>query len=476
MKNHIHHPVRIVLLAAAILTLLSFVPTSFNLFGFTTKPITMFSDLAPDVHTDRKKDTVMMAAVKVAPPDFKDVDSLHFKKGCYPIEDFAARQDNLAVFYNALANAKKKKVHIAFFGDSMIEGDIVTQDLRAMLQKKFGGKGVGFVPIMNFVPGFRQSIHQTFSDNWKAYTVIEDRQASIPYGLNGETYIPNITGGGDDDKQKSPASWVAFQGVKPNAGPDDFRIVKLYYTNPDSAAAKVYVKKDDGDATPIKLAKGRGLKVLTLNSAKAIHSIQLTFTTNDKIYIYGADFEDSTGVYVDDLDMRGASGQQLSVLDDGLMHQFQDDLGIKFIVLQYGINVVHSGTDKYSYYTKGFSGTINSLKDKFPASAILINSVSDRAVRKHGAYETMPEIHDFVDVQHDIAKQTNVAFWNLFEAMGADSSMIKMVESDLPLANKDYTHFKPLGGSYIASYMYYSLLYDYEKYEWVQQHKGNERT
>gem|GEM_PF-1452133 len=477
VKNHIHHPVRIVLLSAATLTALSFIPTSFNVFGITTKPITMFSDLVPEEHATKKKDSVMVAAVKQAPPDFKDVDSLHFKKGCYPIEDFSAKQDNLAVFYNALAQAKKKKVHIAFFGDSMIEGDIVTQDLRTMLQKKFGGKGVGFVPIMNNVPGFRQSIRQSFSDNWQMHTLLEDRQASIPYGLNGEAYEPSITGITDDDnKQKAPASWVEFQGAKPGSGPEDFNIVKLYYTNPENATANVYVKKD-GVEKVLKLEKGSGLKTLTLNNGKSIKSLELTFTTDAKIYIYGADFEDSTGVYIDDLDMRGASGQQLSVLEDGLMQQFQADMDIKFIVLQYGINVVHSGTDKYTYYTKGFCSTINSLKGKFPGSAIMVNSCSDRAVKKHGGYETMPEIHDFVDIQQDIAKQTNVAFWNLFEAMGADSSMIKMVDSDQPLANKDYTHFKPMGGSYIASYMYYSLLYDYEKYEWVQTHKkGNDRT
>jgi hypothetical protein len=88
----------------------------------------------------------------------------------------------------------------------------------------------------------------------------------------------------------------------------------------------------------------------------------------------------------------------------------------------------------------------------------------------------MPEIHDFTAVQEDIAKQTNTAFWNLFEAMGADSSMINMVNSDDPLANKDYTHFKPMGGGYIASYFYYSMLYDYEKYEWNYTHNKNARS
>ncbi len=467
VQNHIKEPFWIVLLVALMLTVLSFVPTSFTVFGITTKPVTMFSDVTYKEEVKIVKVEAPKPVVKPAPVGFKDKDSLSFKKGYWPIEEYAAsKQDNLAVFYNALMNAKKKKVHLAFFGDSMIEGDIVTQDLRAMLQKRFGGRGVGFVPIINFIPGFRQSIHQSFADNWTAYTVIEDRQPAIPYGLGGEAFVPSITNDG------KAASWASFQGVKQSEGLDSFHVVKLYYSNPNNADAKVFVKKD-GVSTTLPLANGGGLKVLTLNSGKALYSLQMSFMASDKVYVYGASFEDTTGVYIDDLDMRGSSGQQLSVIDDGIMHQFQNELNIKCAVLQYGLNVVHTNTTDYSYYVKGFANTINALKNKLPQCGILVNSVSDRAVKKHGGYETMPEIHDFAAAQQGIAKQTNTAFWNLFQAMGADSSMINMVNSDQPLANKDYTHFKPMGGSCIASYFYYSMLYDYERYEWDYIQKKN---
>jgi hypothetical protein len=467
VQNRIREPAIIVFLVALMLSALSFLPTSFTLFGYTTKPITMFADLTTEEHTSVKESKNEALAVKPPPPGFKDLDSLSFKKGFWPVEEYSVtKQDNLVTLYKALLNAKKQKVHLAFFGDSMIEGDIVTQDFRAMLQKRFGGRGVGFVPIKNNVPGFRKTIQQTFADNWKTYTVIEDRQADIPYGMNGEAFVPSVTGKDGD------ASWASFTGVKEYAGLDSFHIVKLYYSNPVNADVQVMLTKD-GKSSTVTLQGGGGLKTLTLNSGKSIHNIKLTFLPSDKVYIYGLNFDDETGVYVDDLDMRGASGMQLSVINDDIMQGFKNDLDIKGLVLQYGINVVHSGTDKYSYYTKGSGNTINSLKSKMPGCGILINSVSDRAVRKHGGYETMPEIHDFIEVQRSIAKQTNVAFWNLFQAMGADSSMINMVNSDLPLANKDYTHFKPMGGSWIASYMYYSFLYDFEKFAWEQKYKDN---
>jgi len=470
LRNHIREPFFIVLIVAVVMSALSFVPTSFTMLGITTRPINMFADVEVKEKPKPVKQIAIKPIVKPPPVDFKDKDSLCYKKGYWPIEEYSvAKQDNLAVFYQALMNAKKKKVHLAYFGDSVIEGDIVTQDLRAMLQKRFGGKGVGFVPIINFVPGFRQSIHQTFSSNWTPYTVIVNYQPSIPYGLNGEVFVPAI------NADATNASWASFQGVPQMAGLDSFHVVKLYYSNPNNVEANVSIRKD-GIPSTIPLAKGGGLKILTLNNGKAIRSIQMAFTATDKLYVFGASFEDSTGVYVDDLDMRGSSGQQLSVLDNSIMPQFQNDLNIKCAVLQYGINVVHTGTIDYSYYSKGFVNTIKSLKSKLPGCGILINSVSDRAAKKMDAYQTMPEIPEFVAVQQNMARQTNTAFWNLFQAMGADSSMINMVNSSQSLANRDYTHFKPAGGTYIASYFYYSMLYAYEKYEWDQIHNKNARS
>ncbi|MFY7963931.1 MAG: hypothetical protein ACOVO1_03450, partial [Chitinophagaceae bacterium] len=41
----------------------------------------------------------------------------------------------------ALKKSKKGKIRIAYLGDSMIEGDLVSQTLRRLLQSYFGGSG-----------------------------------------------------------------------------------------------------------------------------------------------------------------------------------------------------------------------------------------------------------------------------------------------------------------------------------------------
>ena len=57
-----------------------------------------------------------------------------------------------------LANGEKVKVRIAWFGDSQIEGDLITKDVRELLQNYFNKKnGVGFVPLTSVCGDFRQT-------------------------------------------------------------------------------------------------------------------------------------------------------------------------------------------------------------------------------------------------------------------------------------------------------------------------------
>ena len=46
-----------------------------------------------------------------------------------------------------LAEAGDQPVNVAFLGDSFIEGDILVEHFREALQTRFGGGGVGYVPL-----------------------------------------------------------------------------------------------------------------------------------------------------------------------------------------------------------------------------------------------------------------------------------------------------------------------------------------
>ena len=86
------------------------------------------------------------------------------------LEDFSLGHVGLKRFYAALKNAQERRgqVRIAFMGDSFIEGDIMVADFRNAMQQKFGGRGVGFVPIASSVSQYRPTVEHHFG-GWNTF-------------------------------------------------------------------------------------------------------------------------------------------------------------------------------------------------------------------------------------------------------------------------------------------------------------------
>jgi lysophospholipase L1-like esterase len=86
-----------------------------------------------------------------------------------------------------------------------------------------------------------------------------------------------------------------------------------------------------------------------------------------------------------------------------------------------------------------------------PDVPILIASMHDRAVKAGTGFRTSPDIPLLVQTQSEIAQETDCAFWNVYEAMGGQNSMLGFVNQNPPLAGTDYTHFTRRGAERIAT-------------------------
>ena len=74
------------------------------------------------------------------------------------IEDYTDGEVGLYHLRQALASGATARITVV--GDSYIEGDIFTQNLRELFQDTYGGSGVGFVNMHSDFPGFRRSVKQ----------------------------------------------------------------------------------------------------------------------------------------------------------------------------------------------------------------------------------------------------------------------------------------------------------------------------
>ena len=93
-------------------------------------------------------------------------------------------------------------------------------------------------------------------------------------------------------------------------------------------------------------------------------------------------------------------------------------------------------------------------------------SVGDREFkddRRNGELRTMPGVKNLIRYQQSIAADSRIAFWNMYEAMGGEGSILDMI--DRKMANLDYTHINFKGGKHLSGILFETLMYGKEQYE-----------
>jgi lysophospholipase L1-like esterase len=367
------------------------------------------------------------------------------------IEDYGRSKISLQKFMKALKELKKgnKAVRIAMYGDSFIEGDVFCGSLRDSLQKKFGGSGVGFVPVTSQVTGFRNTIKHKF-ENWKTCSLItpQDSAQRVEIGPAGFSFLPETD------------NWLQYKPSK-QRNYRHFSWIKLYYQNTGSAVLTYAVNDSLRESVP--LEKSARLREWKLRYDKA-KVVEFEFSNTDS-------FEATEGIYVDNFSMRGNSGIFLTRIPDQLFVDFNRYRNYKLIILQYGLNIVKDDSSGYDAYAARMVKVVNKLKQVYPEASILLLSVSDRSTNIEGRFRTAKSIPTLRDAQRYIAKSTGVAFWDMYEAMGGENSMIQFVHAKPALAAKDYTHVNFKGGGKLAGLLARSILYEFEKFE--QKNKTN---
>jgi lysophospholipase L1-like esterase len=443
-KNKLLQVLWLATIIVAGLFLLSFLP-EVTVGSFHLKKIDILSDVHADPPVLKSVATAdTMIIQEIIPNDSIPVDS-----SLIQIEDFSSDGKNLKHFYYALQNADKRQVRIAFFGDSFIEGDIISSFVRDTLQQVFGGNGVGLVPMASEIAGFRKSIKHTYS-NWETLSLLTSQDDTMPMGISGYTYLPK-----EDNTVTYKPGKVPHQ--------QNFKLVKLLYQNEGSASIHYVI--NEGPEVSQMFEKSDSLKQFIVTHP-GMQSIQLRAAPVDSLRFFGISFEDTRGVYVDNFSMRRNSGIALSKLSPGLLKQFNKFLDYKLIILQYGLNVAsENDSTNYGWYTGKMVKIIKDLKEVFPKTSFLLLSVSDRGINKEGNVVTMESIPKMRNMQREIAIKSGIAFWDMFEAMGGRNSIANYTEAKPPMAAKDYTHLTHLGGDKIGRKLADALLHEFNKHE-----------
>lgn len=447
MKNQLKYILGLVWLVLIALLAMHWLP-GITLDGHTLRQVDLLSDIRRSEPDEAAMpDSLLPAVVK---PAFVDT----CRTGMTCIEDYSdSTQRGMAPFYAALDKIKSegRLVRVAVFGDSFIEADIFTSDLREMLQHKFGGCGVGFVPVTSMTSGYRPTVRHSFS-GWVSHGVTDSvRYDKQKLGVSGHYFVPR------------PGAYVELRGQSHYASLlDTCQQASIFFLNRGTVNLSVRINRGEPEVHEFEPTT----VLQQMQVVGRIGSVRWDVNQADSTIFYGMAMDGTQGIILDNYSLRGSSGLSLRSIPVGTMGAFNELRPYDLIILQYGLNVATERGRNYENYQKGLLTSIARLKESFPNAGFLLLSVGDRDYKtENGDLRTMPGVKNLIRYQQNIAAESGIAFWNMFEAMGGDGSMAKMVHAKPSLGNYDYTHINFRGGKHLAGLLYETLLYGKDHYD-----------
>jgi len=372
-------------------------------------------------------------------------------------------------FFDALDNAKRKKVRIMHYGDSQIEADRITSYIRNELQKKFGGYGSGLFPIIAVAK--KMCVNMDYSDNWVRYagfgkkdTTVKHKKFGALMSFSRYTPIPQSIIINDSIEHKA---WITIK--KPRASyskTKTFHQLKVFLSN--SYAAINYDINVDGIITQSGVISANSpFQTLKANFSKTPEEITITFSGKDSPDIYGISLEGNSGVVMDNIALRGSSGTIFTKQDQTLLSNMYSNLSPNLIIMEFGGNTVpYIKSDKSCKdYGNWFKSQLRFMKKLNPNAAIIVIGPGDMSTKEKTEYVTYPYLEGVRDALKDATLSSGAIFWDMYEVMGGKNSMPKWVNAEPKLAAKDYIHFTPKGAKKIAEEFYVKLMDLYDEYK-----------
>jgi hypothetical protein len=434
----------LILSVVAILLLMYHLPT-FSINDFESRPVDILSDL------QMSKDKEIDLANQIAVPKKPDRPAKYRPKGVVLIEDFSGGANGgMNHFYDQLLNAKKfsKQINIAYFGDSFIEGDILTCDLREMLQSQYGGKGPGWVDCGGGTGSNRGTLltnYQNIKENVVTKKPFDGRLQGI-----SQRYYHAFSG-----------ATLRLTGTKfrPHVGNWD----KATFFFKTSTGFSIEATPSDGAVESRHFDPTDSVQVFTVEHPMTKISYRFP-SINSSTQLFGVALDGRSGVALDNFSMRGVPGFSLANIPVKTLREIGKYRPYDLIIIHFGLNVV---TDKTSdamcrNYINRMKKVVATMREAYPQASIVIFSVPDRVQRSADGFHSLKGVLRLVDFQRVLASECNVAYLNVHQIMGGKNCMKKYVDEGL--AAKDYTHLTYKGGKKIAGAIYQSILAGVENY------------
>ncbi len=359
-------------------------------------------------------------------------------------------------FFAALWKLEQRQspgvVTILHYGDSPTTADLITGDIRAQLQARFGDAGRGYTLIARPWAWYGHRGVEMSDHGWQIRTGVGLVREGV-YGLGGAAFEGQPGASSKFTLTASPQSAAEIEYLAhPGGGTFSVQADGIPIAGQSTAA-------DTQAAVSLRVALPAGTKTVTLQP------------TESTVTLFGIDFRrGSTGILYDSLGLNGATVSVLArVLAPDLWHEELDHAGPALIVVNFGSNESSFGDFVHKQYASELHLAIDRLRKAAPNASILIMSPMDRGERQGlDDIETMSTIPEIVAIQRQVAAETHCAFFDTYAAMGARGTMARWYAANPRLVTADLLHPTPQGAAIVATLFVQQLSLRYDRWKMQQ--------
>jgi lysophospholipase L1-like esterase len=361
-------------------------------------------------------------------------------------------------FFAALAHLKAptgngpERVSILHYGDSPTTADLITGDVRALLQQRFGDGGHGYLLIAKPWAWYGHRDTDISGHGWNISTAVGKMRADS-YGVGGANF-QGTTGA---------ASHITLKDAAQSA------MELSFLAQPEGGTVVITANDEAGDNEPLATvntaADVRHPAWQTIPLPVGTRSVDIKAGTGH-VELFGETFERQKGVVYNSLGLNGASTTVLSrgFNADIWTAELQHDAPA-LVVINYGTNESSFSSFVDKQYEGELRTAILRIRKALPNVSILVMSPMDRGERSGiDEISTMATIPRIVAIQKRVASDTHCAFFDTFDAMGGDGTMSRWYTGRPRLVAGDLIHPTPQGASIIAQIFVKNLTTGYDSY------------
>jgi lysophospholipase L1-like esterase len=423
---------------------LAILATGAVLFGIRLVP----SNASTRVSTRHAKARATTEASIAAPAAVAP--ALSIKPGAPPLYDDSGGA--LDGFYAALASTERREgvTRIVHYGDSPTTADLITGDVRYMLQAKFGDAGHGFLLVTKPWAWYQHDGVKLSGSGWKPTAASHFIAQDGMFGLGGVSFI-----GGT-----GAATRIHFErGAYTN--------FELWFLRQPGGGTVQMTAEDVPMGVVNTAGDAKEPGFAAFDAVAPATSVELRVTSG-KVRAFGLSAtRPGPGIVYDGLGLNGASITVMTRMFNqqhwGAELQHRNPA---LVIVNYGANEADFPDFVEKQYEKELRAAIARLRAALPQTALLLMSPMDRGHKTGpGQIETMATIPQIVGIQRRVARETGCGFFDTFQAMGGEGTMARWYTQQPRLVSADFIHPYPAGGKIIAQVFVREMIAGLERYK-----------